>query len=269
MNEGEDEMNLNLQGKVVLVTGGSKGIGLACARAFAAEGARVAIASRSEDNLRAALDALAANGHRALSVAADFTDPQRASAAVGQVEAELGPLDVLINSAGAAKRVVPAELNAQAWRAAMDAKYFSYVHAMDAALHSMVARRTGAIVNIIGTGGKVASAMHLPGGAANAALMLVSAGLANAWGGHGIRVNAINPGATYTDRVTGALETESRLTGKAPAELLKANEARIPLGRYARPDEIAKVALFLASDCASYVTGAQVTMDGALTPLVV
>lgn len=262
-------MNLDLQGKVVLVTGGSKGIGLACARAFAAEGARVAIASRSEDNLRAAAAELAHAGHEVLPVVADFTDPQSAAAAVDRVEAELGPLDVLINSAGAARRIVPAELNAQAWRAAMEAKYFSYVHAMDAALRSMVARRAGAIVNIIGSGGKVASAMHLPGGAANAALMLVSAGLAHAWGGHGVRVNAINPGATYTDRVKDALATESTLTGKPAEELLKMNEARIPLGRYAHPEEIANVAVFLASDRASYVTGAQVTMDGALTPIVV
>ena len=262
-------MNLNLQGKVVLVTGGSKGIGLACARAFAAEGARVAIASRSEQNLSAAAAALAKDGYSALSAAADFIDPQSAFAAVAQVEASLGPIDVLINSAGGAKRVVPAELNAQAWRTAMDAKYFSYVHAMDAVLKSMVARRTGSIVNIIGTGGKVASAVHLPGGAANAALMLVSEGLANAWGSHGIRVNAINPGATYTDRVKNSLETESRLTGKPEEELLKANEARIPLGRYAHPEEIANAAVFLASDCASYVTGALITMDGGLTPIVV
>jgi NAD(P)-dependent dehydrogenase (short-subunit alcohol dehydrogenase family) len=165
--------------------------------------------------------------------------------------------------------LVPAKLDVHASHAAMDAKYFSYVHAMDAALRSMVARRTGAIVNIIGTGGKIASAMHLPGDAANAALTLVSAGLAQAWGNHGIRVNAINPGAKYTDRVKNSLETESRLTGNGPGELLRANEARIPLGRYARPEEIAKVAVFLASDCASYMTGAQVTMDGALTLLVV
>jgi NAD(P)-dependent dehydrogenase (short-subunit alcohol dehydrogenase family) len=262
-------MDLNLQGKVVLVTGGSKGIGLACAQAFAAEGARVAIASRSEENLRAAAAVLAKGGCGALCAKADFIDPHSAFAAIEQVERTLGPIDVLVNSAGGAKRVVPAELNAQAWRTAMDAKYFSYVHAMDAVLKSMVARRTGSIVNIVGTGGKVASAMHLPGGAANAALMLVSAGLANAWGSHGIRVNAINPGATYTDRVKDSLETESRLTGKPEEELLKANEARIPLGRYAHPEEIANAAVFLASDRASYVTGALITMDGALTPMVV
>jgi len=262
-------MELDLGGKVVLVTGGSKGIGLACAQAFAGEGAKVAIISRNRDNLDRAVAALRAEGRTVLSVQADLVDPQSAVAAVARAEAVLGPIDVLVNSAGGAKRVVPSELDAQAWRAAMDAKFFTYIHAMDAALKSMVARRSGVIVNIVGTGGKVASAMHLPGGAANAALMLVSAGLANAWGGHGIRVNAINPGATYTDRVKMSLEAESRMTGKPQDELLKANEMRIPLGRYARPDEVANTALFLASERASYVTGALVTMDGALTPMVV
>jgi NAD(P)-dependent dehydrogenase (short-subunit alcohol dehydrogenase family) len=261
-------MELNLSGKVVVVTGGSKGIGLACAFAFAAEGAKVAIVSRNRVNLTAAAEELRQAGFAALPVSADLTDAQAALAAVAEVEAALGPIDVLVNSAGGARRVVPAELDGQAWRAAMDAKFFTYVHAMDAALKSMVRRKTGAIVNVIGTGGKVASAMHLPGGAANAALMLVSAGLANAWGSHGIRVNAINPGATYTDRVKMSLETESRMTGKSQEELLKANEARIPLGRYAHPQEVANTALFLASERASYVTGALVTMDGALTPLV-
>lgn len=262
-------MELNLRDKIVVITGGSKGIGLACARAFGLEGARVAIVSRSEENLAAAVATLAKNGVQVRPVVADLADPQSALAAVAEIETILGPVDVLINSAGGAKRVIPSELNAQAWRAAMDAKYFTYIHAMDAVMKSMVSRKKGAIVNIIGTGGKVASAMHLPGGAANAALMLVSAGLANAWGSHGIRVNAINPGATYTDRVQMSLEAESRLTGKSQEDLLKANEARIPLGRYARPEEIANTALFLASDCASYVTGALVTMDGALTPMVV
>jgi NAD(P)-dependent dehydrogenase (short-subunit alcohol dehydrogenase family) len=262
-------MELDLQGKVVLVTGGSKGIGLACARAFASEGAKVAILARSPGNLDDAVRSVREQGCMAMPVQADLTDPEGAVRAVSRVEAALGPVDVLVNSAGGARRVVPSELDAQAWRAAMDAKFFTYIHAMDAVLKSMVARRSGAIVNIIGTGGKVASAMHLPGGAANAALMLVSAGLAHAWGGHGIRVNAINPGATYTGRVQMSLETEARMTGRPQDELLKANESRIPLGRYARPEEIADTALFLASARASYVTGALVTMDGALTPMVV
>ncbi|MDO9404205.1 MAG: SDR family oxidoreductase [Polaromonas sp.] len=262
-------MDLNLAGKVVIITGGSKGIGLACAQAFAAEGARVGIISRGAANLQAAVSQLKAEGHDVVAQAADLADPAAALQAVAAIEAALGPVDILVNSAGGALRTVPAELNAQAWRAAMDAKYFCCIHAMDAVLKTMTQRRSGAIVNIIGSGGKVASPIHLPGGAANAALMLVSAGLANAWGSHGIRVNAINPGATSTTRVQEGLETESRLTGRPVDELRQAQEARIPLGRYARPEEIANTALFLASDKASYVTGALVAMDGGQHPMVV
>ena len=101
---------------------------------------------------------------------------------IATAEAELGPIDVLVNSAGAARRYAPADLDADAWHAAMDAKYFSYIHPMDAVLKRMVARGRGAIVNIIGMGGKVANPVHLPGGAANAALMLATTGLAAAFG---------------------------------------------------------------------------------------
>jgi NAD(P)-dependent dehydrogenase (short-subunit alcohol dehydrogenase family) len=262
-------MDLNLTNKVVLIGGGSKGIGLACAQRFLEEGARVAISSRSAENLSAAEAQLKGKGHDVFTGAADLSDPKAAAALVAATEAALGPVEILINSAGAAKRTTPQEITPETWHAAMNAKFFTYVHLTDAVIPGMAKRRAGAIVNIIGTGGKVASPLHLPGGAANAALMLVSAGLANAWGHAGIRVNAINPGATLTGRVQGALDAESRLTGKPSEELRKLNEARIPLGRYAEPEEIADAALFLASERASYVTGAQLTMDGGLTPLVV
>jgi NAD(P)-dependent dehydrogenase (short-subunit alcohol dehydrogenase family) len=150
----------------------------------------------------------------------------------------------------------------------MDAKYFSYVHAMQAVLPGMLARARGVIINIIGSGGKVAGPVHVPGGAANAALMLVSAGLAHAYGKKGIRVNAINPGLTLTGRVEEGVAAESRRSGVAPAELLARGAARIPLGRYAKPEEIASVAVFLASSRASYVTGAILPMDGGANPVI-
>src|SRR5262245_57204771 len=120
-------MDLRLERKNVLITGGSKGIGLACAQAFRAEGARVAIVSRSQDNLASAKKILG----DAYAIAADLTDAGAASAMVERVEKEFGPIDILVNSAGAARRTDADELTPHAWRAGMDAKYFSYIHVID------------------------------------------------------------------------------------------------------------------------------------------
>src|SRR5947207_10873569 len=125
-------MKLRLEGKVVVITGGSKGIGLACARAFAREGARVSIASRSEANLNQARQNLANEGFEVVTVRADFAGMKDAETAVKQTEKLLGPTDVLVNSAGAARRFYWEKLDEEAWQQGMNAKYFPYIHAMDA-----------------------------------------------------------------------------------------------------------------------------------------
>ncbi len=255
-------MKLGLEGKIVLVTGGSKGIGLACARAFAEEGSRVSIASRSQQNLEAARDTLAKDGYEVITVQADFSAIKDAENAVQQTENLLGPIDVLVNSAGAARRFPWEKLNAEAWQQGMNAKYFPYIYAMDAVRPGMIERKRGSIVNIVGMGGKAATTMHLPGGAANAALMLASVGWATALGKHGVRVNAINPGATLTERLQEGIRLEAQTHGITEAEALKRSHEHIPLGRAAMPAEVAAVAVFLASDQASYVTGAVIPMDG-------
>ncbi|HMN79824.1 MAG TPA: SDR family oxidoreductase [Burkholderiaceae bacterium] len=261
-------MDLELRGKRVLITGGSKGIGLACARAFLKEGAEVAITSRARANLDHALAELSPLG-RVTAHAADLIDGAQAARMVDEVEAQLGELDVLVTSAGAARRTPPDELNADVWRAAMDAKYFTYVNVLTPVIQRMAARRRGSVVNVIGAGGKVASAVHMPGGAANAALMLVTAGLASAYGPVGIRVNAVNPGATLTDRLKEGLALDSRIAGISTEEAMSRLTARTALKRLAEPAEIADAVVYLASARASYVSGAILSMDGVSTPIVV
>ncbi len=182
-------------------------------------------------------------------------------------EKQLGPIDVLINSAGAAKRYSVDAYSAEAWQQGMNSKFYPYMHAIDAVRPGMIERHRGSIVNIVGLGGKMAQPMFLSGGAANAALMLVTVGWAHALGRFGIRVNAINPSSTMTERVNQALQLEAKAQGITEAEALQRGEAKIPLGRYARAEEVAAVALFLASEQASYVTGVIIRMDGGLLPI--
>jgi len=127
-------MDLGLTDKIVVVTGASKGIGFACAVAFAGEGARVVLVSRSAANLEAARAKFPAARHAPHTVVADLVDAGEAARMVDQVESAIGAIDVLVNSAGAARRSAPADLDPAAWHAAMDAKYFSYIHPLDAVL---------------------------------------------------------------------------------------------------------------------------------------
>lgn len=262
-------MDLDLGGRHVLVTGGSKGIGLACAQEFAREGARVTIVARSRDAVAAALAELKGQRFDCRGLTADLADADAAARAVEEAERLGGPLEVLVNCAGAARRTPFEELTPRAWHDAMQAKFFTYVHVMDPVIKRMGAAGRGAIVNVVGSGGKVAGPTHLAGGSANAALMLASAGLASAYGPRGVRVNVVNPGPTLTDRLQEGLAAEARLQGRGADEVLQAQQQRMPLRRIATPQEIANAVVFLASDRASYISGAIIAMDGAVSPIVV
>lgn len=265
-------MDLQLNGRHVLITGGSKGIGLACALGFLREGARVSLVSRSRANLehgrKTLIGSFALAEPRVSLHEADLTHPESAVAALDAAEKAFGPVDVLVNSAGAARRTTPDELTAQSWHDAMDAKYFTYVHMLHPTVKRMGERGSGAIVNVIGKGGKVASPVHMAGGAANAALMLVSAGMAAAYAGKGVRVNAVNPGLTLTERLQEGMKADAKLAGIDTDEALQRATKGLPLGRIATPEEIANMVVFLASPKASYVTGAIVAMDGVTTPMI-
>jgi NAD(P)-dependent dehydrogenase (short-subunit alcohol dehydrogenase family) len=258
-------MDLGLKEKRVLITGGSKGIGLACAKAFIAEGARVALVSRSQENLDKAKRALA----QAYVIAADLTDAAAAATMIEKVEKDFGPIDVLVNSAGAAKRTDADDLTPAAWRAGMDAKYFSYINVIDPLIKRMGKRGKGAVINIIGGGGKVASPTHLAGGAANAALLLATAGLAFAYASKGVRVVGVSPGVTRTERVAEGLKAEAKRANVSEEQAYKQMIARLPMGRPAEPEEIADIVVFAASERGRYLTGANISTDGAASHVVV
>jgi NAD(P)-dependent dehydrogenase (short-subunit alcohol dehydrogenase family) len=264
-------MNLNLNGKHVLITGGSKGIGLACAEGFAAEGAKISLISRDSANLQSAKELLLKQFPSAnISViAANLIDATQAQNAIDEVQALLGEIDILVNSAGAAKRTPAAELTPQAWRDALDAKFFTYINVMNPVVQQMAQRGRGVIVNVIGAGGKIASPIHLAGGSANAALMLATAGMAAAFGPQGVRVNAVNPGQTLTERLMEGLAATSRQEGISTEEAMQRATQKLPLGRLATPQEIAQAVVFLASEQASYITGVNINMDGGSASTVV
>jgi NAD(P)-dependent dehydrogenase (short-subunit alcohol dehydrogenase family) len=261
-------MEIRLTWRTALITGASKGIGLACAALFAQAGAKVVMVARNAATLTEAAAALKAQGGTVHTLAADLSDAAQAAELARRVEADFGPVDVLVNSAGAARRNAPDELSAAAFHQGMDAKYFSTMHLLEPVIRGMGARGRGAVVNIIGQGGRVASPMHIAGGAANSALMLATVGYARAYAGQGVRVNGINPGLTRTGRVEEGLAVSARASGRSRDDILADELARIPMGRMGEPEEVARVALFLASDAASYVSGAIIPMDGCTASVI-
>lgn len=268
-------MDLELRGKVVLITGGSAGIGYACAERFLAEGARVGIVGRDAGALEKAGARLAQGGGAVSTVAANLSSEKEAERAARDIEAALGPIEVLVNCAGSAQRSNAEDLNEEAWRAGMESKFMPTMNMCTVLLRRLrsppsgtSAPRLQAIVNVIGKGGKAPSATHLPGGAANAALMLATAGLAQAYGTLGVRINAISPASVNTQRLARRYALQAKSSGRAVEDLVREGAAGIPLGRVAEPVEVADVVLFLASARASYVAGAHLLMDGAQRPLV-
>jgi NAD(P)-dependent dehydrogenase (short-subunit alcohol dehydrogenase family) len=261
-------VDLELTGRHVLITGGSRGIGLACAEEFLREGCVVSLVGRDAGRLEEACAALGAEG-RTRGFAADLTDPAAALRVIEQAEADGGPVDILVNAAGAPRLKPFAELEPQDWRHAMEAKFLPYINVMDPMVKRMGARGAGAVLSIVGMGGKMPITTHLPGGAANAALMLATAGLALAYAPKGVRINALNPSKISTGRLVEGVEADARQRNVPFETALKDATAHLPIGRLASPREVAAVVVFLCSPRAGYISGAIVSMDGASRPAVV
>jgi len=251
-------MDLQLQNRRVLITGGSKGIGLTCAHSFAEAGCDLVLVSRDPGALTAAADTIrAAHQLRIETFPADLSRAEDRE----RLHAAHPDCDVLVNNAGAIPSGRLQDIPIARWQAAWDLKVLGYIHLCGLYLPGMEARRSGVILNIIGMAGRIPRAGYICGGAGNAALIAFTAALGGAAQESGVRVLGINPAVTRTER----METQAR----ANAKLKFGDEARwpetltgLPFARPIEPREIGDLAAFLASPRAGYVNGTVVDVDG-------
>ena len=254
-------MDLDLSGKVAIVTGASRGIGRAIAETLAAEGMRLVLAARS----RELLEGLAAGlGSECLVQALDLREAQSPAVLVAAAVAHFGRLDLLVNNAGATVRGDFLSLGEADWADGFALKLFAAVRCSRAAWPHLQ-QSQGSIVNIVGIGGRTGSAEFTIGGAVNAALLNLSKALADRGVHDGVRVNAINPGSITTERLhlrIRAYAAKHQLDEQTAAQRM-AQEAGV--ARFGQPDEIAHAVAFLASAHASYLNGAILDIDGGQT----
>ncbi|MCZ8511851.1 SDR family oxidoreductase [Paenibacillus filicis] len=258
-------MDLGLQGKVALVTGGSKGIGLETALVLAAEGAHVAICARDPEGLeKAAARILEQTGASALPIQTDVTSADDCLRAVREAAEHFGRLDIVINNAGTSAARPFDQVADEAWGYDLDLKLYGAIRISRAALPYLRQAGGGAIVNLTTSAAKTPPASSLPTSVSRAAGLALTKAMSRDLAADGIRVNAVGIGMIRSDQI------EKQWQLKAPHlswdEYAQDPKHQIPLGRIGETAEAAKVIAFLASPAASYVTGTSVNIDGGKGP---
>ena len=249
-------MDLGLEGRACVVTGASRGIGLATARALAAEGAHVLGVARGE------VDGLSL----------DVTVPGAAERIVEECESRFGSIDVLVNNAGTSRVRDLDELTDDDWRHQIDLHVMASMRTMRAAAPRMAARGGGRIVNVCSSSGKRPSLSNAAYSVSKAAQLSLSRVFADAYAGSGVLVNAVAPGPVESPlwmAPGGLADQAAAAQGRGRDEALEAQRGKIPLGRFGTPEEIAAVVAFLCSPRASNVTGAAWSVDGGSVPAIV
>jgi 3-oxoacyl-[acyl-carrier protein] reductase len=240
-----------LNDKVALVTGGSRGIGLAIARALAEGGARLAVVARGEEGAVEAAASLPGKGH--MGLACDVADGERVAAVVSQVEESMGTISILVNNAGVTRDNLLLRMKDEDWDTVMDVNLRGAFHTTRAVLRGMMKQRDGVILNVTSVVGLMGNAGQANYAASKAGLVGFTKSVARELASRGVRCNAVAPGYIETD-MTGALNEKQ----------VEALTGQIPLGRLGQPEDIAGVARFLAGPSARYITGQVITVDGGM-----
>jgi 3-oxoacyl-[acyl-carrier protein] reductase len=243
-------VNIDLTGRVAFVTGSTRGIGLAIARAMHGAGAKVAVVGRDAERARAVAAEL---GERTTGVGCDVAVAEQVEAALAAAESALGSIDILVNNAGLTRDNILVRLTEADWDAVLDANLKGAFHTTRIAIKGMMKRRTGRIINVTSIVGLVGNKGQANYAASKAGLIGFTKSVAKEYAGRGILANCIAPGYIETDMTSG-------LPDAAKATLLQ----DIALGRLGRPEDVAGAALFLASDLAAYITGQVLVVDGGL-----
>ncbi len=259
-------MDFGIKGRCALVTGGSRGIGRACAELLAAEGVDVAIAARDEARLQAVAEELSSNSAgRVVPIVGDMSKAADVTHAVAAATDALGKIDILVNNAGSAPLGLIGDIDDDTWQSCFDLKFMGYVRCARGVMGGMRERNWGRIINIIGNGGHFPTAKYIAGGAINAAILNITQALAEECGPDNVLVNGVNPSATATARWDALVQQRSRMTGETVDQIMAASAAKVPVGRIGQPEDIANMVVFLCSERASFVNGALIEVDGGVS----
>lgn len=245
-----------LDGRVALITGSSAGIGEGLARGLAAAGATVVINGRTAGKVATVAKSIREAGHKALESVFDVTDGTSVPAAIAKIEAEAGPIAILINNAGIQRRGPLEDMPDDTWREVLSTNLDSVFYVSKAVAKHMIPRQRGSIINICSVMSELGRPTVVPYTAAKGGVKMLTKGMAIDFGKHGIRVNGIGPGYFKTELNAALVADEKFSTWIA---------GRAPLGRWGDVDELVGAAIYLASDAASFVTGHILYVDGGMT----
>jgi 3-oxoacyl-[acyl-carrier protein] reductase len=261
-------MQITLDGRAALITGGSKGLGLAMAKTFAGSGGNVAIVARGAESLAAAEAEIraAAPGAKVAAISADIGTAEGCAAAFAAAEKALGQVDILINNAGTSQRGPFLDVTDALWQNDLDLKLFAAIRLGRLAWPGMQARRWGRIINVLNTGAKAPPAEGAPTAVTRAAGMALTKVQANEGAKHNILVNALLVGLIDSDQHRRRYDASK--SNESYEEWLAKLGASLPMGRYGKAEEFAATALFLCSRGGGYIAGTAINVDGGRSPVV-